>query len=128
MGLYKIKIAKKTNYIEKENISNEIENVAKNDVIEEIVSLSFNRNNTSIIEGKIKKEDVLKDIAEDMKKQELVNIDYMEALEKREIQSNTYLEKGIALPHGSKDMANNVIKTGIVVRFIPEGVDWGFDS
>lgn len=128
MGLYKIKIAKKTNYIEKENISNEIENVAKNDVIEEIVSLSFNRNNTSIIEGKIKKEDVLKDIAEDMKKQGLVNIDYMEALEKREIQSNTYLEKGIALPHGSKDMANNVIKTGIVVRFIPEGVDWGFDS
>lgn len=125
MGLYKIKIAKKTNYIEKENISNEIENVAKNDVIEEIVSLSFNRNNTSIIEGKIKKEDVLKDIAEDMKKQGLVNIDYMEALEKREIQSNTYLEKGIALPHGSKDMANNVIKTGIVVRFIPEGVDWG---
>lgn len=121
--LYRLNTERKTNKIHEYNINNKVTNSAK-DIGENKAPVSFDSKNTYIITGETTKTAVLKQIAEDMKKQGLVDVDYFDALMKREDQSNTYLEKGIAIPHGSKDMANSVLKTGFVVKFIPDGVDW----
>jgi phosphocarrier protein FPr len=50
---------------------------------------------------------------------------YIESFLKREYITSTYLDRGIALPHGTQDDKDKVRKKGLVVLQVPEGVNWG---
>jgi phosphocarrier protein FPr len=50
---------------------------------------------------------------------------YIESFLKREYISSTYLDRGLAIPHGTRDDAGMIRKKGIVVLQVPEGVSWG---
>lgn len=50
---------------------------------------------------------------------------YVDGMLIRETQTSTYLGKGIAIPHGTTDTRDQVLKTGVQVFQFPEGVDWG---
>lgn len=43
----------------------------------------------------------------------------------REQQTSTFLGNGIAIPHGTTDTRDQVLKTGVQVFQFPEGVTWG---
>ncbi len=50
---------------------------------------------------------------------------YIDGMLAREQQTSTYLGNGIAIPHGTTDTRDLVLKTGVQVFQFPQGVDWG---
>lgn len=67
----------------------------------------------------------IKAIAKQLTKNGLVTEGYQQGMLARELQNTTFLGNGIAIPHGTTETRNLVIKTGIVVHHFPQGVDWG---
>ena len=55
----------------------------------------------------------------------LVTDQYVTGMLKREKQNSTFLGNGIAIPHGTTDTRDLVVKTGVAIHHFPEGVDWG---
>ena len=54
-----------------------------------------------------------------------VDAAYAEAMVERERVATTYLDMGIAIPHGTGDAKTRIRRSGIVVMQYPEGVDFG---
>ena len=50
---------------------------------------------------------------------------YLSGMRDREGQISTYLGNGIAIPHGTPQSRDAVLKTGVKVLACPQGVDWG---
>lgn len=50
---------------------------------------------------------------------------YLDGLQAREAQGSTYLGQGIAIPHGTPQTRDQVLRTGVRLIQFPEGVDWG---
>ncbi len=50
---------------------------------------------------------------------------YVDGMLEREKTVSTYLGNGVAMPHGTFESRDAVIRTGIVVAQYPEGIDWG---
>lgn len=55
---------------------------------------------------------------------QLVTPEYIHGLTAREQQSATYLGQGIAIPHGTPQSRECILKTGIRLAHFPEGVVW----
>ncbi|MBE2896018.1 fused PTS fructose transporter subunit IIA/HPr protein [Pasteurellaceae bacterium HPA106] len=54
-----------------------------------------------------------------------VKAGYEQGMLVREQQTSTFLGNGIAIPHGTLDTRDLVLKTGVQILQIPQGVDWG---
>ena len=54
-----------------------------------------------------------------------VNEDYIDGMLEREQLVSTYMGMGIAIPHGTSRVKDEVKKSGIVVLQYPDGVDFG---
>ncbi|MBS9779839.1 MAG: phosphoenolpyruvate--protein phosphotransferase [Moraxellaceae bacterium] len=54
-----------------------------------------------------------------------VDIEYLEGFLQREQVANTYLGKGIAIPHGVPELRHLIKETAVAVMQVPEGVAWG---
>ncbi|HFJ3188030.1 TPA: fused PTS fructose transporter subunit IIA/HPr protein [Salmonella enterica] len=50
---------------------------------------------------------------------------YVDGMLAREQQTSTFLGNGIAIPHGTTDTRDQVLKTGVQVFQFPQGVIWG---
>ncbi len=50
---------------------------------------------------------------------------YVQGMLNRELQAPTFLGNGIAIPHGTTDTRDQVLKTGFSVFQFPHGVEWG---
>ena len=50
---------------------------------------------------------------------------YLEGLQAREAQGSTFLGQGIAIPHGTPQTRDQVLRTGVSLIQFPAGVDWG---
>ncbi|OHX20976.1 phosphoenolpyruvate--protein phosphotransferase, partial [Chromobacterium sphagni] len=50
--------------------------------------------------------------------------DYIASLLRREAVANTYLGNGIAIPHGMAEDRAQVLRTGIAILQIPDGLEW----
>ncbi len=70
------------------------------------------------------KAQVLEFIAQQMLALGLVNGDYSNALKAREEKVSTYLLNGVAIPHGTNEAKALVVKSGVVVVQIPQGLLW----
>lgn len=55
----------------------------------------------------------------------LANPAYLEGLQAREAQGSTFLGQGIAIPHGTPQTRDQVLRTGVSLIQFPDGVDWG---
>ncbi|MCW5849652.1 MAG: PTS sugar transporter subunit IIA, partial [Anaerolineae bacterium] len=49
---------------------------------------------------------------------------YIDSMMAREKVANTYLGKGIAIPHGLPKDRDLILRTGISIAQIPDGVQW----
>jgi phosphocarrier protein FPr len=54
--------------------------------------------------------------------------DYVVQMREREKIVSTYLGNGIALPHGTNESKNSVLRTGLAVAQFPDGVLWGEEN
>lgn len=71
------------------------------------------------------KEEAILNIAKDLIEKDLVVAGYEAGMLAREKQNSTYLGNGIAIPHGTIDTRDLVIKTGVQIHHYAKGVDWG---
>lgn len=74
------------------------------------------------------KEDAIKQVAAALTDTGYVKDGYVLGMLEREKQAPTFLGNGIAIPHGTTDTRDQVIKTGVTVFQFPKGIDWGDDQ
>lgn len=53
---------------------------------------------------------------------------YVEGMLAREKTMSTYLDNGVAIPHGQYENREDILKTGICVLQIPGGTEWEDDE
>lgn len=71
------------------------------------------------------KEEAIRQIASALVEAGNVAEGYVEGMLAREGQTSTFLGNGIAIPHGTTDTRDKVLKTGVQVFQFPQGVAWG---
>ena len=71
------------------------------------------------------KEDAIRQIAAALVQAGNVADGYVNGMLAREQQTSTFLGNGIAIPHGTTDTRDQVLKTGVQVYQFPKGVLWG---
>lgn len=86
--------------------------------------LELKREDITISEEVSNKNEAIREVASLLEKNGFVKGDYVEGMLEREKQISTYLENGIAIPHGTPDKKDAVFKTGVQVIFYPKGIDW----
>ncbi|WP_320046760.1 PTS sugar transporter subunit IIA [uncultured Ilyobacter sp.] len=74
---------------------------------------------------RVKKEEALIKIGESMIQKGYVEPFYLDSILEREKISNTYLEHGIAIPHGTSEGKVYIKKTGMVIHQYPYGINFG---
>jgi phosphocarrier protein FPr len=57
-----------------------------------------------------------------------VTTGYIDAMQERETIISTYLGNGIALPHGTGEAQETILRTGLAVAQFPDGVPWGDET
>ncbi|EDJ7839342.1 bifunctional PTS fructose transporter subunit IIA/HPr protein [Salmonella enterica subsp. enterica serovar Agona] len=71
------------------------------------------------------KEEAIRQIATALEQAGNVAGGYIDGMLAREQQTSTFLGNGIAIPHGTTDTRDQVLKTGVQVFQFPQGVTWG---
>ncbi|EHQ0404057.1 fused PTS fructose transporter subunit IIA/HPr protein [Salmonella enterica subsp. enterica serovar Alachua] len=71
------------------------------------------------------KEETIRQIAAALAQAGNVAGGYVDGMLAREQQTSTFLGNGIAIPHGTTDTRDQVLKTGVQVFQFPQGVTWG---
>jgi len=74
------------------------------------------------------KEDAIRFAGDQLVKGGYVQQEYVEAMLAREQLTSTYLGESIAVPHGTIEAKDRVLKTGIVFCQYPAGIRWGDDE
>ncbi|WP_024552923.1 fused PTS fructose transporter subunit IIA/HPr protein [Franconibacter helveticus 513] len=74
------------------------------------------------------KEEAIRQVADALVKAGNVAEGYVNGMLAREQQTSTYLGNGIAIPHGTTDTRDQVLKTGVQVFQFPQGIRWGEDQ
>ncbi len=78
-----------------------------------------------ILQAKVaSKEEALALIAGEMSSLGLVSGDYLGPLKAREESVSTYLINGVAIPHGTNEAKDQVVRTGVCIVQVPRGVSW----
>ncbi|EIO1809610.1 fused PTS fructose transporter subunit IIA/HPr protein [Salmonella enterica] len=71
------------------------------------------------------KEEAIRQIAAALAQAGNVADGYVDGMLAREQHTSTFLGNGIAIPHGTTDTRDQVLKTGVQVFQFPQGVTWG---
>ncbi|MBK0094488.1 fused PTS fructose transporter subunit IIA/HPr protein [Erwinia sp. S63] len=71
------------------------------------------------------KEEAIRQVAAALTAAGNVSEGYVNGMLAREQQTTTFLGNGIAIPHGTTDTRDMVLKTGVQVYQFPQGVEWG---
>lgn len=71
------------------------------------------------------KEEAIRKIAASLVQAGNVAEGYVDGMLAREQQTSTFLGNGIAIPHGTTDTRDQVLKTGVQVYQFPQGILWG---
>lgn len=74
------------------------------------------------------KEEAIRFAGEQLVKGGYVQAEYVDAMLTREQLTSTYLGESIAVPHGTIEAKDRVLKTGIVFCQYPAGIRWGDDE
>ncbi|WP_409308935.1 fused PTS fructose transporter subunit IIA/HPr protein [Pectobacterium sp. B1J-3] len=74
------------------------------------------------------KQDAIQLVAAALTEAGCVGAAYVDGMLQREQQTSTYLGSGIAIPHGTTDTRDLVLKTGVQVFQFPQGIAWGDDQ
>lgn len=74
------------------------------------------------------KEEAIRKVAAALTAAGNVGEGYVEGMLAREQQTSTFLGNGIAIPHGTTDTRDLVLKTGVQVFQFPQGIAWGDDQ
>lgn len=85
----------------------------------------FNQDNIRIVDKFNSKEDALRASGQILVDHGYVKEHYIEQILERETRISTYVGNNVAIPHGLEESRDDIIKSGISVIKVNEGVDFG---
>lgn len=91
-------------------------------------NLKLTPEDIAIIEGAYSKQQAIELVSNNMIQAGFVAQDYTQAMLDRDSQISTFLGNGIAIPHGTTEKRDSVIKTGLKVIYFPQGINWDEDN
>jgi len=83
------------------------------------------KSNIKIGLKRVSKSEAIENLGQELYESGFINKEYIETMNEREKISSTYLESGIAMPHGSFYGKKYIKKSGIVIHQYPYGIDYG---
>lgn len=86
--------------------------------------IQLHLNDITFINETFSKQQAIKKVTEKMIAAGLVKKDYTQSMFERDKQISTFLGNGIAIPHGTTEKRDSVLKTGLKVLFCPQGITW----
>lgn len=100
----------------------------KKQALEDVSKKFLKKSDIKIGLKRTTKDEALKKIGESLHEAGYVKKEYIESIDEREKLSSTYLENGVALPHGTEKGRNYIKSPGIVIHQYPYGIDYGNDK
>lgn len=91
-------------------------------------NLKLTPEDIAIIEGAYSKQQAIELVSNNMIQAGFVAQNYTQAMLERDSQISTFLGNGIAIPHGTTEKRDSVIKTGLKVIYFPQGINWDEDN
>lgn len=91
-------------------------------------NLKLTPEDIAIIEGAYSKQQAIELVSNNMIQAGFVAQDYTQAMLDRDSQISTFLGNGIAIPHGTTEKRDSVLKTGLKVIYFPQGITWDEDN
>lgn len=70
------------------------------------------------------KTEAIEKVGKILVRQGYIEPEYIDSMKRREGVANTFLGNGISIPHGLPENRDKIIKTGVAVLQVPEGVAW----
>jgi mannitol/fructose-specific phosphotransferase system IIA component len=89
------------------------------------MSISLDTNHVLLGREYQSKQDVIREIGGRMVAFGEVTARYAQGMLEKEEQSSTWITEGVALPHGTNAVKDEILRDSVVVAQIPKGVDWG---
>ncbi|QCI16838.1 PTS mannitol transporter subunit IICBA [Buchnera aphidicola (Aphis craccivora)] len=114
--------------IKNKNFYNKIYTTKKNDFNKKNKSeklFQLSQKNIILNQFANNKEEAIKIVGKHLVEQGYVKNDYIDAMLEREKITSTWLGEHIALPHGTIEAKDNILKTGIIFCQFPNGVRFG---
>lgn len=91
-------------------------------------NLKLTPEDIAIIQGAYSKQQAIELVSNNMIQAGFVAQDYTQAMLDRDSQISTFLGNGIAIPHGTTEKRDSVLKTGLKVIYFPQGINWDEDN
>lgn len=91
-------------------------------------NLKLTPEDIAIIEGAYSKQQAIELVSNNMIQAGFVAQNYTQAMLERDSQISTFLGNGIAIPHGTTEKRDSVLKTGLKVIYFPQGINWDEDN
>jgi len=89
------------------------------------MSISLDASHVLLGRERRSKQDVIREIGERMVAFGEVTPRYAEGMLEKEEQCSTWITEGVALPHGTNAVKDEILQDSVVVAQLPQGVDWG---
>ncbi|MFC6277471.1 fused PTS fructose transporter subunit IIA/HPr protein [Psittacicella hinzii] len=90
--------------------------------------LNLSENDVLLNQKAATKEDAIRIVSKVLADNGRVDPGYVDGMLERENQTSTYLDNGVAIPHGTTKTRDLVKQTGVAVVQFPEGVVWNEDG
>jgi mannitol PTS system EIIA component len=71
------------------------------------------------------KQDAIREIGDRMVALGEVTVRYARGMLEKEEQCSTWITDGVALPHGTNAVKDEILQDSVIVAQVPKGVDWG---
>ncbi|WP_417880572.1 PTS mannitol transporter subunit IICBA [Vibrio sp.] len=114
-----------TNNVPTENIANAVEDQVEN---EPTSVFNIEAKNVHLGLSASTKEEAIRYAGNQLVELGYAEPEYVDAMFEREKMVPTYLGESIAVPHGTVEAKDRVIKTGIIICQYPEGIQFGEDE
>ena len=89
------------------------------------MSISLDTNHVLLGREYQSKQDAIREIGDRMVAFGEVTARYAQGMLDKEEQCSTWITEGVALPHGTNAVKDEILRDSVVVAQIPKGIDWG---
>lgn len=86
--------------------------------------MQLEKNNIQLHAHVTTKAEAIREVGSLLVKNEYIKAGYIDSMLAREKVANTYLGSGVAIPHGLPKDRELILRTGIAVLQVPQGVEW----
>ncbi len=86
--------------------------------------MQLEKNNIQLHAHVTTKAEAIREVGSLLVKSEYIKAGYIDSMLAREKVANTYLGSGVAIPHGLPKDRELILRTGIAVLQVPQGVEW----